>query len=77
MVVVGTSMSGLGKWMGQQGERGGVEHRQVTAGKELHVFDNKQQKTDFINYKRLCEKLKEVIVHIPNILIYKLCNHCP
>lgn len=57
-------------------ERGG-EHVQAIAGKELRVFDNKQQKPDFINYKRLCEKVKEVIVHIPNILIYKLCNHCP
>lgn len=28
----------------------------------------------YINYRRLGEKVKEVIVHIPNALMYKLCN---
>lgn len=62
--------------MGQQaGEKG--EYGTDAAGKDLHIFEKKQQKSDFIDAKRLYEKLKEVIVHIPNILIYKLHSHRP
>lgn len=65
-----------GKWMGQQaGEK--AEYGTDVGGKDRHIFEINQQNPDFIDSKRLCEKLKEVIVHIPNILIYKLHNHQP
>lgn len=65
-----------GKQMGEQaGEKG--EYGTEAAGKDPHIFEKNQRNSDFIDSKRLCEKLKEVIVHIPNILIYKLHNHCP
>lgn len=38
-----------------------------------HFFGNKN--TIYIKRRRLGGKVKEVIVHIPNVLIYKLSNH--
>lgn len=74
---------GLPEWQtGDRGQGTGDHWRQVGGSLgglarvrrgNWHFFGNKN--TIYIKRRRLGGKVKEVIVHIPNVLIYKLSNH--
>ena len=53
--------------------RAGANGGRGVGGEDCRFFGDKT--AIYINYRRLGGKVKEVIVRIPNVLIYKLCNH--